>query len=108
VNIIIRGLNKMGLQFDLTIKRKDCYNYTLPDDFDLIENEILEDCDLPKNWNSKKFTILDLSKQSQDYIKNVEDMIGYHLEAGNGAFNDYENAYDSYFEFITSDFKEVK
>jgi hypothetical protein len=98
----------MGLQFDLIIKREDYYKYTLPDDFDLIENEILEDCDLPKNWNSKKFTILDLSKQSQDYIKNVQDMIGMSLESGNGAFYDYEDNYDSYFEYITSDFKGVK
>ena len=79
----------MGLQFDLTIKRKDCYNYTLPDDFDLIENEILEDCDLPKNWNSKKFTILDLSKQSEEYQEYVMKQIYIGIECGN--FNDFED-----------------
>ena len=69
----------MGLFVEFEVTNINTMVIDLPNDYDLIENDILEDSDLPKNWqNKEEFTISDLKKQSEEYQEYVCQLAREH------------------------------
>tara|TARA_R100001163_G_C4858779_1_gene65982 strand:- start:125 stop:445 length:321 start_codon:yes stop_codon:yes gene_type:complete len=80
----------MGLFVEFEVTNINTMVIDLPNDYDLIENDILEDSDLPKNWqNKEEFTISDLKKQSEEYQEYVMKQIYIGIECN--SFNEFED-----------------
>ena len=74
----------MSLYIEYTHTLVNYIKLDLPDDVDLLEVELLEESDLPDEWDKKTFTVKDLLDQDKKFItetiSHLEYVIGHNYE----------------------------
>ena len=81
----------MSLKIYYTETISKDYVCDLPEDFNLLNDELLSPEDLPVGWDKKTFTVKDLLKQSKDFIEDTIENISNGFADNTADINDYSD-----------------
>ena len=85
----------MSLKIYYTETISKNYVCDLPEDFNLLDDELLSPDDLPVGWDKETFTVKDLLKQSKDFIEDTIENISIGFAHNTADVNEYIDYNDS-------------
>jgi hypothetical protein len=85
----------MSLKIYYTETISNDYLCDLPEDFNLLDDELLSPEYLPNGWDKETFTVKDLLNQSEDFIKDTIENISIGFAHNTADIDEYIEDDDS-------------